>query len=100
MTYSLVSKCCNLTTINESVFEIDASTVEISNPRWEKGLKKLVEKVADGLDFTGKVDAKLKTLLVNKQGGDLHLQVDNDQQNMFATLIIQFPSFYKGNTCI
>lgn len=78
-------------------FEIAPDQVSFKNPKWEKSLKLLVDRVATGLGCTGKVQASLYKLLIYKKGGHFKKHVDTEKEkNMFATLVIQLPSIHEG----
>ena len=82
-------------------YQLDSSLIQIKNPDWETGLAKLVDRVAEALGTTRKVEAKLYKLLLYKEGGHFKKHRDTEKEkNMFATLILQLPSVYEGGALV
>jgi hypothetical protein len=88
------------TLLNKEVrdtFQIEPSSIQIKNPQWNDGLKKLTGRVAESLGCHGKIEAKLYKMLIYKQGGHFKKHSDTEKdKNMFATLILQLPSIHEG----
>ena len=87
---------------SRNAFQIEPSAIKINNPNWNSCLIKLVDRVAEGLGCKRKVEAKLDKLLVYKEKGHFKNQFDieKDEPNAFAILIIQLPSKYESGELV
>lgn len=82
-------------------YQLEPSSVEISNPDWLPKLQALVDRIAKTLGCSGKVEAKLYKLLLYKTGGHFKKHMDTEKdKNMFGTLVLQLPSVHEGGELV
>ncbi|GFH53651.1 hypothetical protein CTEN210_10127 [Chaetoceros tenuissimus] len=81
-----------------NTLQVDAQHIQLMNPSWKSGLRKVVAKAAEGLGVsTSLVRAELYKLLMYEEGGFFKKHRDTEKANgMFATLVIQLPSIFTG----
>ncbi|CAI5727711.1 unnamed protein product [Peronospora destructor] len=89
------------TKINECVrksWQLEPDQVEIKNPSWEKGLDKLIDIIANRLEYKGvPLQCKLYKVLVYGKGGHFFMHRDTEKEDgMIATLVVQPPSTHEG----
>jgi len=93
------------TVIDKSIrdtLQIEPNKVNIQNPAWRQGLLDVVKKAAEGLGVPETmVRAKLYKLLLYEPNGFFKKHRDTEKEDgMFATLVIQLPSIFKGASFI
>eukprot|EP00794_Sanderia_malayensis_P009480 gene9480-10470_t len=93
------------TVIDEEVrktWELGPSCFSIKNPQWDSSIESLVSNVGNVLGFHGKsVKAVLYKFLLYDKGGHFKVHRDTEKSpGMFATLLIQLPSEYKGGNLL
>ncbi len=86
-------KMCKPASNNESIFQLDPISIKIENPDWELGLAELVERVADGFGYNGKINANFSKLVVCGTGSHFI----NHNKNIFGTLKIKLPSIHQDD---
>ncbi len=80
-----------------SCWQIDASGLTFTNPKWKKFISELTAQVATDLGVQGQVAADLYKLLLYEKGGHFLPHRDTEKLGrMFATLIIALPSAHQG----
>ena len=89
------------TIIDKSIrnsLQIEPDKVAITNPSWKVALRELVAAVAKQLGTSADhVDAELYKLLFYEVGGHFKPHTDTEKvPGMFATLIVQLPSYFSG----
>ena len=85
-----------INTVSKNIIEINSELIEIKNPKWNDMLNPLLDQIANGLKCTGVIEAKLNKLVINGTGKGFSHQIYLNQENAFATLVLQLPSFYVG----
>ncbi|MEO6832942.1 MAG: 2OG-Fe(II) oxygenase [Chitinophagaceae bacterium] len=89
------------TIIDESVrktWEIDASELHFTNPRWADFLKETIDKIKPelGLEYYD-ISAHLYKLLVYETGGFFLPHRDTEKEKgMFGTMVLDLPAHYSG----
>lgn len=92
------------TVIDENVrkaWEIDGEKIRITHPEWNHQVSLLVDQIVSEMECGGNVDSKIYKALLYEPGGHFQMHKDTEKvENMFATLIIQFPSKCSGGSLI
>ena len=93
------------TLIDKSVrdsWQLDPEKFEITNPRFNAGVEKLVKEIQGKLGCDEqKVTSHLYKLLLYEPGGHFKPHRDTEKHpGMFATLIIQVPSIFTGGDLV
>lgn len=87
-----------------STWQFEPEVVDIGNKeKWEKGIGKLVGEVGEVLGVGGDkiVKAKLYKVLLYEEGMFFKVHRDTEKADgMFATLVIQLPSVFKGGELV
>jgi len=82
---------------SKDTLQFEPSSIEIRNPEWQSKLQELVNRACAQLGCKGKVEAKLNKMLLSKPGGHMQKHRDSVQdQNAFATMVLQLPSVHQG----
>lgn len=73
------------------------SEFEIKNSIWENKLQELVDHITVEFGCSDlKLTPKLEKIVLHKKGNDLLKYCENSEKNLFARLLIQLPSVFKG----
>ncbi|OWZ15289.1 hypothetical protein PHMEG_00011107 [Phytophthora megakarya] len=83
-------------------WQLAPDQVEIRNPLWHTGMKKLSETIAGRLGYKGvPMQCKLYKLLVYGEGGHFVKHQDTEKEDgMVATMVVQLPSLHEGGDLI
>ncbi len=79
-------------------FQIDASKINFTHPTWQTGFASIMREAVKNLGLRpGLVSSELYKLLLYEEGGHFKLHRDSEKvQGMFATLVVQLPTTFKG----
>jgi hypothetical protein len=73
------------------------SQFEIKNSIWEDKLQELVDHITTEFGYSElKVKPELEKIVLHKKGNDLLKYCEVSEKNLFARLLIQLPSVFKG----
>ncbi|OWZ02866.1 hypothetical protein PHMEG_00025503 [Phytophthora megakarya] len=83
-------------------WQLAPDQVEIRNPLWHTGMKKLSETVAGRLGYKGvPMQCILYKMLVYGEGGHFVKHQDTEKEDgMVATMVVQLPSLHEGGDLI
>ncbi|KAL9653586.1 hypothetical protein ABK040_000505 [Willaertia magna] len=87
-----------------NTWQLSPSQFRISNKKWDQMIDNLInDELKPGLGINEHVEVKcsLYKLLLYEEGGHFEFHRDTEKEDkMFATLVIQLPSVYKGGNII
>ena len=82
-------------------WQINPERVQIRGRSWDRTLKNIVGRAAEGLGVTGPVAAEFYKLLVYDEGAFFVSHRDSEKTaGMFATLVIVLPALYQGGELV
>ncbi|RLN95234.1 hypothetical protein BBJ28_00021301 [Nothophytophthora sp. Chile5] len=83
-------------------WQLRPEDVELKNPLWHNGMKKLSVTIADRLGYKGiPLQCLLYKMLVYDEGGHFLKHQDTEKEDgMVATLVIQLPSLHEGGDLV
>lgn len=83
------------------VWQVDASQVQLTHPRWPDLVTEVLENVKQELGVSGKVQADLYKLLLYEPGGFFAPHRDSEKaKGMFATLVVCLPTSHQGGELV
>jgi len=83
------------------VWQIEADQVRLTNPDWAATTQEVLERVAEDLQISGKIEASFYKLLLYEPGGFFAHHRDSEKaERMFATLVICLPTAHQGGELV